>query len=245
MPGMDYAERPPRPTLEGLVKAFWTLDARGRDGWISHQATPDGCIELIRRLSGRSRWDGDQPEWFAVGLSDAPIAFQISADARFAAIRLWPWTWHLLSDVPVAALHGRWLPIDEPPLARLCAALPDMDEAEALLVSRLGASAAETQRIGRAVLDAASVAEMSRATGLAPRRLQRWFAARVGMPPRHYLRLLRFQKAFEQVPGQDSLAGHAAVQGFADQAHMAREFRAMAGVPATQARRAAKGPFLP
>ena len=85
---------------------------------------------------------------------------------------------------------------------------------------------------------------MSAATGLAPRRLQRWFAAHVGLPPRSYLRLLRFQQAFEQVPGQESLAGHAAAHGFADQAHMAREFKSMAGVPAKKARRSATGPFL-
>ena len=86
---------------------------------------------------------------------------------------------------------------------------------------------------------------MGAGTGMSPRTLQRWFARHVDLPPRAYLRLLRFQKAFEQVPGADSLADHAAAQGFADQAHMAREFRELAGVPAKQARRTAKGPFLP
>ena len=64
---------------------------------------------------------------------------------------------------------------------------------------------------------------------MSPRTLQRWFARHVGLPPRRYLRLLRFHKAFEQVPDQPSLADHAAAQGYADQAHMARDFRAMAG----------------
>ena len=242
---MDYAERPPGPALEGLVKAFWALDAGGGDGWISHQATPDGCVELVKRISGRSRWGGEQPEWFAVGLSDGPVEFEISADARFGAVRLWPWAWHLLSDVPLAALRNGWRPMSGEPLDRLCAALPDLDAAEDLLADWLVPAGARPQRVGKAVLESSSVAGMTRSTGLAPRRLQRWFAAHVGLPPRRYLRLLRFQKAFEQVPSEDSLAGHAAAQGFADQAHMAREFRAMAGVPATQARRAAKGPFLP
>jgi transcriptional regulator GlxA family with amidase domain len=88
------------------------------------------------------------------------------------------------------------------------------------------------------------VEEIGRATGMRPRTLQRWFARNVGLPPRHYLRLLRFHKAFAQVPEQPSLAAHAAAQGYADQAHMARDFRALAGVPATEARKSAKGPFL-
>ena len=105
-------------------------------------------------------------------------------------------------------------------------------------------TAAVLAATGRAILAASSVADMARDTGMSPRALQRWFARHVGMPPRRYLRLLRFQKAFETVPGEASLAAHAAEQGFADQAHMAREFRAMAGVPAKQARKTARGPFL-
>lgn len=85
---------------------------------------------------------------------------------------------------------------------------------------------------------------MSAVTSMNPRALQRWFARHVGMPPRRYLKLLRFQGAFETLAGEASLAGHAAAQGFADQAHMARAFRDLAGVPAGTARRRARGPFL-
>src|SRR3954452_15119077 len=78
---VDYREHEPPPALAGLVKAFWTLDAGGAvGGWVAQQATPDGCVEIIRRLAGRSRWDGDQPERFAVGLIAAPTPFEISGD---------------------------------------------------------------------------------------------------------------------------------------------------------------------
>jgi transcriptional regulator GlxA family with amidase domain len=65
------------------------------------------------------------------------------------------------------------------------------------------------------------------------------------VPPRTYLRALRFQQTFAGLARSgDSLADHAAAHGFADQAHMAREFRALAGQPASRARRRAQPPFL-
>jgi transcriptional regulator GlxA family with amidase domain len=123
-------------------------------------------------------------------------------------------------------MRGRWLPFETAAIEERLAAAPAL------------------AALGRAIVAAYSVAEMSRGTGMSPRALQRWFATHVGVPPRTYLRLLRFHKAFELLPAQPSLADHAAASGFADQAHMARDFRALAGVPAGQARRAARGPFL-
>jgi len=227
---MDYREHPPPPHLAGLVKTRWTLAGAGETGvWIAQWAVPDGCVEIIRRAAGRSRWDGNQPEWFAVGLIERPTGFEISGDSRFEAIRLWPWAWPLLSAGPLNAMRGRWVPYDG----------PGLDEAEAIL-----SDAPEVNAIGLALIGAASVAEMALGAGMHPRTLQRWFAARVGLTPRRYLRLLRFNKAFESIEAGESLAAHAAARGFADQAHMAREFRAMAGVPANRARRGAKGPFI-
>lgn len=234
---MDYRAHAPPPALAGLIKTFWTLDGAGAAGdWIAQQATPDGCVEIIRRLEGRSRWDGDQPETFAVGLVGTPTGFAISGDSRFAAIRLWPWAWPLVADMKLEAMWGRWLPFRH----ELLEALPDFEAAAGLFPADEKLNA-----IGAALVGAETVEAMGRATKMSPRTLQRWFARNVGIAPRHYLRLLRFQKAFEQVPDAASLADHAAAQGFADQAHMAREFREMAGVPAKQARRTAKGPFLP
>lgn len=226
---MDYREAVPPPHLAGLIKARWALGANGgAAAWLEQQATPDGCIEIIRRTRGRSRWDGDQPASFVVGLVERPQAFEISGDATFEALRLWPWAWSLVGDLPTADLHGRWESWDA-----------DFETIETTL-----AAAGELNAIGNALVAAPSVAAMSEATGMAPRALQRWFARHVGMAPRSWLRLLRFQNAFESLPGEPSLADHAAAQGFADQAHMAREFRRLAGVPATTARRRARGPFL-
>ena len=154
---------------------------------------------------------------------------------------MWPWAWRAIGGPPLAEMRDGWLPASGPLPTALCAGLPDFDHIEAMLLEHLNDA---PSRIGEAVVEARSVAEMQAATGMAPRRLQRWFAEHVGLPPRRYLRLLRFQEAFAQIGEGDRLADHAAAHGFADQAHMAREFRAKAGVPASRARDTARGPFL-
>ena len=195
---MDYREHPPGPALDGLIKTRWTLAGGAAAGdWIAQQATPDGCVEIIRRTAGRSRWGGDQPGCFAVGLIERPEPFEISGDLSFEGLRLWPWAWSLVTDLPLAELYGRWLPFDAP-------AATEIEE-------RLSRAVA-VNAFGRTIVNAESVADMVRATGMNPRALQRWFAAHVGLPPRRYLRLLRFQRAFETAPGKASLADHAAGQ---------------------------------
>jgi len=116
---------------------------------------------------------------------------------------------------------------------------PQGDPVERLLAANL-----QPHPLGAAILAAASVAGIGAASGLPHRQVQRIFARDLGMPPRAYLRLLRFRGAMIEV--QDSaasLAQAAAGQGYADQAHMTREFRSLAGVPPREARRA-RGPFL-
>ena len=242
---MRYHEQPPGDALTGLVKTFWSLAADSdAPGWIEHVAVPDGCIEIIRRREGRSRWEGEQPGCFAVGLIEQPAAFEIAPGSRFAAVRLWPWTWPWLSDVPLAALRGRWIAIDSPDLVELCDRLDDPPAAEAWLAARLAKAPERLGAIGAAITSAPSVAGMARAAEMSPRALQRWFEREVGMPPRRYLRVLRFQRAFAEAAEGPSLADRAYAHGFADQAHMAREYRRLAGAPARQARRTSKGPFL-
>lgn len=234
---MDYQEQAPPEHLRGLVKSFWSLEGSGEAGqWVQQNATPDGCVELIRRIEGRSRWGDEQPELFVTGLVDHPIAFEVTAQCRFAAVRIWPWAWPLFAARPLSEFRNSWLAYPHP----LLALLPDFE----VFAERMPQDA-DIAALGQAILAANSVAEIVTATKMHPRALQRWFATNVGLSPRRYLQILRFQDAFEGVSAVESLAGHAAAAGYADQAHMSRTFRSLAGVPAAEARASASGPFLP
>lgn len=235
---MDYAELPLPPALAGLVAAVWTL-AASQPGWVEHEATPDGCIELIRRHAGRSEWRRAQPEYFATGLSNHPIRFGFSGEARFTAIKLWPWAWHALGGAPCPGFADDWIAVaPDSPLAVLLEGDP-----VANLIRALAGIAPPP--LAQAILAANSVAAIAARTGLPHRRLQRIFARELGLAPRAYLRLLRFRGALQDVQqGTDTLADTAAARGYADQAHMARDFRALAGMPPSDARTRARGPFL-
>lgn len=238
---MDYAEHPVPPALAGLVAAIWTASVPA-DGptWIAQEAVPDGCVELIRRHAGRSRWRRDQPAVFATGLATVTAKLEFGAGAGFTAIKLWPWAWHALGGQRCASFADDWIPIADPRLVGL------LDGDPRRIAARLETAFAgiEAPAFARALLVAQSVADVTHATGLAPRALQRLCAGELGMPPRCYLRLLRFRDALADIHTADSLADTAAAQGYADQAHMAREFRSLAGLPPSAARSRAKGPFV-
>jgi AraC-like DNA-binding protein len=238
-----YAEHPIPPALDGLVTAIWALDGeRDAENRVTQDATPDGCIELIRRLRGRSWWDGEQPDLFVTGLSEAPVRFSMSGDAAFVGVRMWPWAWAAIGGTPAPTFAGRWIAIE--PGSQAGAILVDPARTAETMTRALDGH--RPGAIADAVLRESSVAGIVARSGVAHRSVQRWFASAVGMPPRRYLRLIRFRAAmldFAGPPG--TLADHASANGFADQAHMARDFRALAGIPPSQARSRAVGPFLP
>ena len=93
---------------------------------------------------------------------------------------------------------------------------------------------------------AVSVAELAAETGWSARHLSSLFRAEVGLSPKEAARVVRFDHARHRIaraatassgaadaPGV-GLAGLAAECGYYDQAHLAREFRSLAGCPPTQ-----------
>ncbi|MFD4654531.1 DUF6597 domain-containing transcriptional factor [Kitasatospora sp. NPDC058444] len=80
--------------------------------------------------------------------------------------------------------------------------------------------------------DLCRVDELAAGLGLPVRRLQRLFAEYVGASPKWVLRRARLHEAAERAAavGELDLAGLAAELGYADQAHLTRDFTAAVGV---------------
>lgn len=239
---MYYVEQPIPPSLDGWVAAIWELKNDGDpDSWISKDAVPDGCVELIFRTSGRSAWGEEQPTCFVAGIAETTAQLKFSGDSAFSAIRFWPWAWNSIAEPSCQEFKGRWQALDEnSAIGQLPkAAQSGSGELEAQFVGKA------VPDIARALLQARSVAEIVARSEQSARQIQRWFAREIGMPPRRYIRLLRFRAAMIGLDGDSaSMAHRAADGGYADQAHMARDFRLLAGTAPSKARETAKGPFL-
>jgi AraC-like DNA-binding protein len=91
------------------------------------------------------------------------------------------------------------------------------------------------------------VGDFARAEGLSVRALQRLFATCVGVSPKWVILRYRIHEALEQAGTRDDIdwAALAADLGYADQAHLVRDFTATVGVPptayATEARAGRQG----
>jgi AraC-like DNA-binding protein len=96
----------------------------------------------------------------------------------------------------------------------------------------------EVSQAWRALLSSggtAAIPELAREAGWSSRRLGTRFRTEIGLGPKQAARVVRFDRARRLLQrriaagGQPELAALAAACGYYDQAHLAREFRALAG----------------
>lgn len=227
-----YAEHAPPAWLAGDVRCLWTAT-------ISAEGTilPDGCLDIVVSAGGAfvagpdtrawtaSRLDGDRVHGIRFRTGRAPRVLDVPADE--------------LRDqrVDLADLWGR-------AGARISARLADRPDLLAEVVSsRLvrddtspidGRLDLAVRRVG----SGARVAEVASALDLSERHLRRRFSAAVGYGPATYLRVTRLQRflalaerAVSELPAgtRPSLAVLAVDAGYADQPHLTRECRDLAG----------------
>jgi AraC-like DNA-binding protein len=176
---------------------------------------PDGCLDLI--------WDGRE---LAVAGPDPAARWDESpAGASYTALRFHRGTGPAALGIPAAELAGQ-----VPRLADVwpAAAARELTEraAGAVTGDRVDPIGAPVHALARR---GAPVALMADRLGLSARQLQRRCLAVFGYGPRRLGRILRMTRALDQARAGLPLAEVAAVCGYADQAHLSRELRALGG----------------
>ena len=94
---------------------------------------------------------------------------------------------------------------------------------------------ARAQQITRAILEGGgglTVKELCALGGTSPRQLSRQFQSAVGLSPKHYSRIIRFQRALLTLSSQrvTRLTDATYAADYFDQSHFNRDFRAFTGL---------------
>ena len=213
-----YREFAPPPDLVPYLACVWTSVHRG--GVIF----PDGCVDLVwlgTRVAVAGPATGPVDPSIGVGQPVHGVRFRLGVAG--AALGL-PAGELADETVPLAALWGDW--VDERTAAGGMPALLEIvrERLRGVAIDPLARAAA----LGMAA-PGARVDELGAALGVSDRQLRRRFADAVGYAPKTLARVLRFQRFLALASSGDELARIALTAGYADQAHLTRETRRLAG----------------
>ncbi len=243
----------PSPALREHV--LWYTGFRERTSEpIRRRELPFGGVAVILALD-HTWWIGDEADGrltefrsFAGGLIDAPVLSEHSGRAFTLQFNLRPLGARALFGVPGRELTGRVVALEDllgPEEGRLVERLalaPDWPSRfavlDAFLTRRILAApavSADVQWAWRRLVSSAGrvrIDALTQELGCSRRHLAARFGEDVGMTPKAFARLLRFEHAVTALQSTDEGLGRVAADcGFSDQAHFTRELRAFAGVP--------------
>lgn len=252
-----YDEWLPGSGVSGIVSSYWSVI--GDAPSIPYSAIlPDGHLELVFNLGhpvalAGPTYTGMQPDRAVVGPMAKAIRLKYGGRINTFGIRFHPARGAGFLGHRATALANRLTPLLE-----VC---PHLDKALSLLFLKIRGLETEAARIKlddvlreqlpfalpadvavetsverlRALGTAPLISQLAREVGLSPRQLQRRFLAAVGLPPKQFVRVVRFAQVWRlaSMGPQDSWAELAVAHGYADQAHMVREFRAFGAEPPT------------
>lgn len=254
----DGARRRPAPPLCPYVRSY---DGYRLTGFApgTHLGLPSPDLTVVLTIGApvelaRSAAPGQGPGRFgalASGLATTAVTIAHDGNQHGIQLALTPAGARVLLGVPAGAL-GAWVVDLEDVLGAAARELGERIAAAAgwesrfrvldeVLARRLAAEHGEIdphlRHVWRRLQDPRTpgvrIADLADEIGWSRRYLNARFTAEFGVGPKEAARVVRFDRSRRLLrrPGPHVLADVAARSGFYDQAHLAREWRAIAGVP--------------
>lgn len=251
-----YERRLPSPDLADLVEGIW-IQENAADSSASEAGCvlPTGTVEIIFNyrdpivhVEGGSI--ERMPQAYITGQRTRPVYPACEGEFGVVAVSLYPWAVeqafpecvHETDGFTDLQLLSDWQRIEET-LERLRAA-DSVEQRCAVVEAYLRARRADRRSdplIRDAVLrlsDCAGeawVLQIARDYSLSRRQFTRRFTAAVGIPPKRFSRIMRFQQALglrrHSEQGWAAIAQHC---GYSDQAHLSHEIRELSGRTPTE-----------
>jgi AraC-like DNA-binding protein len=252
-PGGWYLEVPPPERLKPWVASLWEMRIPGLSLPARVRILPNACVDLVLYLSEASRGEGP-----AAIVAPPHRSYVVGSTLRSFMVQSVGWR-HVIgaSLLPAGTIPLLGAPASE--IGESVAFLPDiLGRAGTELEDRVidGPADGALQRLADALFElgrsrspdpaiADQAVDLLRQAGgrlridaladdlsVSIRRLERHFLKSVGLPPKLFARLVRFDRAVRDLGsrGARPWAQFAIDHGYADQAHFINEFHEFAGV---------------
>ena len=250
------AGRAPHPRLRDLVADYHGYFHDGLPAGV-HHGLPSGTLTVVVAFDEALDvgWQSDPGSrgrhWAMVsGLHTEPALIHHQGFQHGIQLGLTPLGSRVLLGAPAAALAGTLAPLRIPVAYDAMAGATTWDRRfdvlDALLLEQAAASSDPRPIPGELVHawrrieqthGAVRVTDLADEVGWSRRHLTARFTEEYGIGPKQAARLERFQGARHLVARGVAVADVAARCGYADQAHLTRDFRALGGCTPTQWRR--------
>lgn len=250
---MRYLESKPSPRFARRIRCFWSLEDAPRSTPTSEPVLPDGCLEIVFNLADRFRrfsFTGRperQPRTLVAGQMTQRIVIGPEGRVKLFGVRFEPAGAFTGFGFPIGGLTDQIVPGDAIWGTRESCLYEQLAEARSF-ASRIGIFEefwSDRESAGRPtaheleyaveIIGKTSgrtrVADIARGSGWSQRRLERTCSEQLGVTPKVFARIMRFQSLLHELGSgkEHELADVAVKCGFYDQPHMNREFQAIAG----------------
>jgi AraC-like DNA-binding protein len=245
---MNYCENIPSPPLRSFIKCYWLIEDDSPLSTVQ-RIVPDGRSELILNIGcpfqghANGQWVS-QPESFYIGQISTPFLIRPNGPLRTIGVRFHPHGARRILRYPAHEFIDSVIPLSDisPYLNHQLGILRDLSSTDECfhaldrMFEPLAQRLHENARIAFAVeqfersCGLLSVTATANQLGLSPRQFQRSFLAEVGISPKFFCRIQRFQAVWQVLEhAQSDWVDIAIRSGYYDQAHLIRDFRQFAG----------------
>ncbi|QES43129.1 AraC family transcriptional regulator [Streptomyces venezuelae] len=243
--------------LRPYVEHYWLIDWDLPEPYATHVVPHPSVNVVFQRYAAEAvgTADGETAFGEVAGIGPGLFTQKLEGRGRVCGVQFRPGAFRPFApDLPLSDLTGHRLPLDE--------VFPHTVEQAAGAVTKVLSPADEHARVAaldtfllnlapardpqadlatrlvdriRGDRSIRRVDAFARAEGMSVRALQRLFSAYVGVGPKWIILRYRIHEALERAESERDVdwADLAATLGYADQAHLVRDFTATVGVPPT------------
>ena len=247
---MHFQKSFPQESLKPFIECYWKIEDTSSTP-VNQKIIPDGFPEIIFHYADPFIIDingSQEPQSSQLFAGQIKKHFYLKNTGRsdVYGIKLKPAAAHILFGIEMNKFTDKVVPLDELKHEKLQALSKLISKAdnfkqlvvktESMISEQLPLISAEAHLVNKATemifkhYGLLQINDLTTALHVSERQLQRLFKSYIGLPPKLFSRIIRFNGVFQNLERNDkNWIGLAVESGFFDQAHFIRDFKNFSG----------------